>query len=51
MYVALVHKDPQSDFSVSFPDLPGCVSAAETVEAALEEARTALALGDSAVEA
>lgn len=44
MYVALVHKDPQSDFSVSFPDLPGCVSAGETVEAALEEARTALAL-------
>jgi len=44
MYVALVHKDPDSDFGVSFPDLPGCVSAGATVEAALHEARTALAL-------
>lgn len=44
MYIALIHKDPDSDYGVSFPDLPGCVSAGETVEEALGEARVALAL-------
>ncbi len=44
MYVALVHKDADSDYGVMFPDLPGCVSAGRTVEAALSEARLALAL-------
>ena len=29
-YIALVHKDEDSDFGVSFPDLPGCVTAAAT---------------------
>src|ERR1700719_953574 len=35
-YIALIHKDKDSDFGVSFPDLPGCVTAGRT----LEEART-----------
>jgi predicted RNase H-like HicB family nuclease len=35
-YIALIHKDPASDFGVSFPDLPGCVTAGVT----LDEART-----------
>ena len=26
-YIALIHKDPGSDYGVSFPDLPGCVTA------------------------
>ena len=26
-YIALIHKAPESDFGVSFPDLPGCISA------------------------
>jgi predicted RNase H-like HicB family nuclease len=26
-YIALIHKDPDSDFGVSFPDLPGCITA------------------------
>lgn len=43
-YIALIHKEPDSDFGVSFPDLPGCISAGETVEEALTEARVALAL-------
>ena len=29
-YIALIHKDKNSDFGVSFPDLPGCVTAAAT---------------------
>ncbi len=35
-YIALVRKDPDSDFGVEFPDFPGCVSAGKD----LEEART-----------
>ena len=35
-YFALMRKDPDSDFSVDFPDFPGCVTAGST----LEEART-----------
>ena len=35
-YFALLRKEPDSDFSVDFPDFPGCVTAGET----LEEART-----------
>ena len=35
-YIALIHKEPDSDFGVSFPDLPGCVTAGST----LDEART-----------
>jgi predicted RNase H-like HicB family nuclease len=26
-YIALIHKDASSDYGVSFPDLPGCVTA------------------------
>ncbi|WP_199897615.1 type II toxin-antitoxin system HicB family antitoxin [Asaia platycodi] len=34
-YIALIHKDPEGDFGVSFPDFPGCT----TVGRSLEEAR------------
>lgn len=43
-YVALIHKDPDSDFGVSFPDLPGCVSAGRTLDEARVAAAEALAL-------
>jgi predicted RNase H-like HicB family nuclease len=43
-YVALVHKDPDSDYGVSFPDFPGAVTAARTAEEAVEMAEEALAL-------
>ena len=33
-YVALIHKEDDSDFGVSFPDLPGCVSAGLTLSEA-----------------
>lgn len=41
-YIALIHKDPESDFGVSFPDFPGCVSAGATLQEAVSEAREAL---------
>lgn len=43
-YVALIHKDVSSDFSVSFPDFPGCVTAGQTLEQARLMAEEALAL-------
>ena len=33
-YMALVHKDPDSDFGVSFPDFLGCISAGCTLDEA-----------------
>lgn len=34
-YPALIHKDADSDYGISFPDFPGCVSAADTAEEAI----------------
>lgn len=31
-YIALIHKDSGSGFGASFPDLPGCISVADTLE-------------------
>ena len=36
-YPIVVHKDPDSDYGVTVPDLPGCFSAGETLDAALQE--------------
>ena len=41
-YVALMYKAPDSDFSVSFPDFPGCVTAGTTLEDAWHMAAEAL---------
>jgi predicted RNase H-like HicB family nuclease len=43
-YIALIHKDPDSDYGVSFPDFPGCVTAGRTMEEAREMAEEALSL-------
>ena len=43
-YIALIHKDAKSDYGVSFPDLPGCVTAGATLEEARAMASEALAL-------
>jgi len=43
-YVALIHKDADTDFGVSFPDLPGLISAGSTLEEARDMAAEALAL-------
>lgn len=42
-YLALLRKDPDSDYSIDFPDFPGCVTAGETLEEARGMAAEALA--------
>jgi predicted RNase H-like HicB family nuclease len=43
-YIALIHKETDSDYGVSFPDLPGCVTAGSTLDEARAMAAEALAL-------
>jgi predicted RNase H-like HicB family nuclease len=43
-YPVVIHKDRKSDYGVSVPDLPGCVSAGETLDDALAMAREAIEL-------
>jgi predicted RNase H-like HicB family nuclease len=43
-YIALIHKDPESDYGVSFPDLPGCVAVGATLDEARAMAVEVLAL-------
>lgn len=43
-YIALIHKDAASDYGVSFPDLPGVISAGHTLDEARQMAAEALAL-------
>jgi predicted RNase H-like HicB family nuclease len=42
-YIALIHKDAGSAYGVMFPDFPGCVAAADTMDDALVQGREALA--------
>ena len=42
-YIALIHKDADSDYGVSFPDFPGCITAGRTVDEARDLAMEALA--------
>jgi len=43
-YIAVVHKEPTSDYGVSFPDLPGCITAGKTIDEAKDRAYEALLL-------
>ena len=43
-YIAYLHKDRNSDYGVSFPDFPGCVTAGRTLDEASRMAAEALAL-------
>ncbi|UCF83642.1 MAG: type II toxin-antitoxin system HicB family antitoxin [Desulfobacteraceae bacterium] len=43
-YIAIVHKDPKSDFGVSFPDFPGCITAGRNIDDAKDMAQEALTL-------
>jgi predicted RNase H-like HicB family nuclease len=43
-YIALLRKDPNSDYGVEFPDFPGCVTAGRTLEEARHMAVEALTL-------
>jgi predicted RNase H-like HicB family nuclease len=40
-YPVVIHKDENSDYGITFPDLPGCFSAGETIEEALANAQEA----------
>ena len=42
VYKAFLHREGDSSYGVTFPDFPGCVSAGETLEEALENGREAL---------
>jgi predicted RNase H-like HicB family nuclease len=41
-YIALIHKELDSGYGVSFPDVPGVIAVAETLDDALSEASEAL---------
>ena len=43
-YIAVVHKDGKSDFGVSFPDFPGCITAGSSIDEAKDMAHDALSL-------
>jgi predicted RNase H-like HicB family nuclease len=42
-YIAYLHKDRDSDYGVSFPDFPGCITAGRTLDEANPLAAEALA--------
>ncbi len=43
-YIALIHKEADSDFGVSFPDFPGCATLGSTLDEARANAAEALLL-------
>jgi predicted RNase H-like HicB family nuclease len=43
-YIGVIHKDKGSDYGVSFPDFPGAVTAARSLDKAIVMAAEALAL-------
>jgi predicted RNase H-like HicB family nuclease len=43
-YLALLRKQPESDYGVDFPDFPGCITAGKTLEDARRMASEALDL-------
>ena len=42
-YIAYLHKDRHSDYGVSFPDFPGCITAGSSLEEARSRSAEALA--------
>ncbi|MCF6109944.1 type II toxin-antitoxin system HicB family antitoxin [Mesorhizobium muleiense] len=41
-YIAFIRKDPDSVYGVDFPDMPGCISAGDTIDEAVRNAVEAL---------
>ena len=41
-YIGLIRKEKKSDYSVDFPDFPGCITAGKTLDEAREMANEAL---------
>jgi antitoxin HicB len=37
-YIALIHKEPQTGYGVSFPDILGVITAAGTIDEAMNKA-------------
>ncbi len=50
-YIAVLHKDKDSDFGVSFPDFPGCITAGSSLEEAKDMAREVLPFHISGLQA
>jgi predicted RNase H-like HicB family nuclease len=50
-YIALLRKERTSDYSVDFPDFPGCITAGKTLEEARAMAAEALAFHIEGLEA
>ena len=50
-YIALLRKERSSDYSVDFPDFPGCITAGKTLEEARAMAAEALAFHIEGLEA
>ena len=42
-YIALIHKEAASAYGVSFPDVPGVITAADTLDEAIAQAGEVLA--------
>jgi antitoxin HicB len=42
-YIALIHKDPDSCYGVSFPDVPGVFTAGDTIDEVMQKAAEVLA--------
>lgn len=43
-FAIVIHKDPDSSYGVSVPDLPGCIAAEETLDEAFSSAQEAILL-------
>jgi predicted RNase H-like HicB family nuclease len=43
-YIALIRKEEGTEYGVDFPDVPGCISAGNTLDEAFDNAAEALAL-------
>jgi len=41
-YIALIHKDADSCYGVSFPDIPGVFTADDTIDEAIQQASEVL---------
>jgi len=41
-YIALIHKDADSSYGVSFPDVPGVIAAGDSIDEAMQQAAEAI---------
>jgi predicted RNase H-like HicB family nuclease len=41
-YIALIHKEPDSCYGVSFPDIPGVITGGDTIDEAMQQAAEVL---------